>query len=90
MKINFLKFILSLMYIIANIGNDISTGIKKTGKQTLPNNFTKFSSPQNGDASRHFICAKTRFLGTASNLCVSGWGSFLQGFKLLNIIPSFG
>jgi len=43
------------MYIIANFGNDISTGIKKTGKQTLPNNFTKFSSPQNGDVSRHFI-----------------------------------
>jgi len=50
----FLKILLLLMYIIANIGNDISTGKKKTGKQTLPNNFTKFSSPQNGDASRHF------------------------------------
>ena len=23
--------------------------IKESGKQTLPNNFTKFSSPQNGD-----------------------------------------
>jgi len=26
----------------------------KPGKQTLPNNFTKFSSPQNGDFGRHF------------------------------------
>jgi len=34
---------------------------KNSGEQTLPNNFTKFSSPQNGDSkmSRHFIINST-------------------------------
>jgi len=36
--------------------------IKESGKQTLPNNFTKFSSPQNGDFhSRHFIFQQSIF-----------------------------
>ena len=64
------------MYIIANFGNDISTGIKKTGKQTLPNNFTKFSSPQNGDVSRHFIL-KQQGSGTRKQSLIARAGGVL-------------